>query len=98
MSTPPGSATPLEIFKQRQGPASEELLGRVKDQSKRRAAIKKALKDAPMTVPALAEATGIAAADVLWTLTAMRKYGLAVEVGVEGDYPTYALPEKEVKR
>jgi len=91
-------STPLEVFKQRQGPASEELLGRVKDQSKRKAAIRKALKDAPMTVPALAEATGLGAADVLWTLTAMRKYGLAIEVGVEGDYPSYALPEKEVKR
>jgi predicted transcriptional regulator len=86
------------MFKERQGPASEELLGRVKDQSRRKAAIKKALKDGPMTVPALAEATGIAAADVLWSLTAMRKYGLAVEEGVEGDYPRYALPEKEVKR
>jgi len=91
-------STPLEVFKQRQGPASEELLGRVKDESKRKAAIRKALKDAPMTVPALAEATGLGAADVLWTLTAMRKYGLAIEVGVEGDYPSYALPEKEVKR
>jgi hypothetical protein len=35
---------------------------------------------------------------VLWTLTAMRKYGQAVEDGVDGDYPRYALPEKEVKR
>ena len=98
MSRGNGSATPLEIFKQRQGPASEELLGRVKDQSKRKAAIKKALKDGPMTVPALAEATGFPAAEVLWSVTAMRKYGLAVEEGVEGDYPRYALPEKEVKR
>ena len=98
MSKGNGSATPLEIFKQRQGPASEELLGRVKDQSKRKAAIRKALKDGPMTVPALAEATGFAAADVLWSVTAMRKYGLAIEEGVEGDYPRYALPEKEVKR
>ena len=36
--------------------------------------------------------------NVLWTLTAMRKYGQAVEDGVDGDYPRHALPEKEVKR
>ena len=46
----------------------------------------------------MAQATGIEPGDVLWTLTAMRKYGQAVEDGVEGDYPRYALPEKEVKR
>ncbi len=90
--------TPLEIFKARQGAASDELLGRVKDLNKRRNAIKKALKDGPMTVPQLAAATELDPADVLWSLTAMRKYGLAVEHGVDGDYPTYALPEKEVKR
>ncbi len=93
-----GAATPLEVFKQRQGPASDELLGRVKDQNKRKVAIKKALKDGPMTVPEVAQATGFSAADVLWSLTAMRKYGLAVEEGVDGDYPKYALPEKELKR
>ena len=51
-----------------------------------------------MTVPAIAEATGFAPRDVLWSLTAMRKYGSAVEAGIDGDYPTYELPEKEVKR
>ncbi len=98
MSEQKGTATPLEIFKQRQGGASEELLAQVKAGNKRKSAIKKALKDGPLTVPQLAEATGLDAADVLWSLTAMRKYGLAVEDGVDGDYPKYGLPEKEVKR
>ena len=98
MSGQDGKATPLEIFKERQGGASDELLGRIKSLNKRKAAIKKALKEGPMTVPDLAQATGFEAADVLWSLTAMRKYGLAVEDGVDGDYPKYALPEKEVKR
>ena len=90
--------TALDVFKERQGPASEELLEYVKATNKRKAAVKKALKDGPMTVPEVAEATGFEARDVLWTLTAMRKYGQAVEDGVDGDYPRYALPEKEVKR
>ena len=93
-----GAATPLQVFKQRHGPASEELLAWVKQANQRKAAIKKALKDGPMTVPQVAEATGLAPADVLWSLTAMRKYGQATEAGTDGDYPTYALPEKEVKR
>lgn len=93
-----GAVTPLEIFKQRHGPASEALLDYVKVANKRKAAIKKILKDGPMTVPQVAQATGIEPGDVLWTLTAMRKYGQAVEDGVDGDYPRYALPEKEVKR
>ena len=98
MSRTNGAATPLEIFKQRQGPASDELLGYVKATNKRKAAVKKALKEGPLTVPQVAETTGLEPRDVLWTLTAMRKYGQAVEDGVDGDYPRYALPEKEVKR
>jgi len=98
MSDAKAAPTPLEIFKQRQGPASEELLSQVKAGNKRKAAIKKALKDAPMTVPRIAEATGFEPRDVLWSLTAMRKYGSAVEAGTDGDYPTYELPEKEVER
>jgi len=93
-----GSPTALDIFKERKGPATAELLASVKGFNKRKAAIKKALKDGPMTVPELAQATELDPADVLWTITAMRKYGFAVEDGVDGDYPKYALPEKEVKR
>ena len=98
MSRTDGTATPLEVFKERQGPASEELLEHVKATNKRKAAIRKALKGGPLTVPQVAEATGLESRHVLWSLTAMRKYGQAVEDGVDGDYPRYALPEKEVKR
>lgn len=98
MSKQNGSPTALDIFKERKGPASDELKASVKTFNKRKAAIKKALKDGPKTVPELAEATELDAADVLWTITGMRKYGFAVEGGVDGDYPQYALPEKEVKR
>lgn len=98
MSKQNGAPTALDIFKERKGPASDELKASVKVFNKRKAAIKKALKDGPKTVPELAEATELDAADVLWTITGMRKYGFAVEDGVDGDYPKYALPEKEVKR
>ena len=92
------AAMPLDIFKARQGPASDELLAYVKATNKRKAAVKKALKEGPLTVPEVAEVTGFEPRDVLWTLTAMRKYGQAVEDGVDGDYPRYTLPQKELKR
>ena len=98
MSEAKAGPTPLELFKQRQGPASDALLGQVRARNKRKAAIKKTLKDGPMTVPQIAAATGFEPGDVLWSLTAMRKYGSAIEAGTDGDYPTYGLPEKEVKR
>ncbi len=43
------------------------------------------------TVPAVAGATGISPAEVLWHVAGMRKYGLLEEVGMDGDYPTYRL-------
>lgn len=98
MSRSDGTVKPLDLFKQRQGPASETLLAYVKATTKRKAAVRKALQAGPLTVPQVAEVTGLEPHDVLWTLTAMRKYGQAVEEGVEGDYPRYALPEREVKR
>jgi hypothetical protein len=93
-----GSSEALARFKERHGPASEELLAWVKESAKRKAAIKKALADGPRTVPELAAATGIGTADVLWLVTAMRKYGLLAEHSVAGDYVRFCLPEKEVRR
>lgn len=63
---------------------------------KRTAQIKKmkgALTDAegPMTIPELAGATGIAGPDVLWCVTAMKKYGLIGERDNDGGYFRYAL-------
>lgn len=56
--------------------------------------ITKALKEQPRTVPEVAEATGIPSHEVLWWLATMRKYGLAAEAGMQGDYPLYQLAEE----
>ena len=65
------------------------------ERNKRRQATRKrvrvALAAGPTTVPALAAATGLPARDVLWHVAAMRKYGELEEVGMEGEYCTYAL-------
>ncbi len=56
--------------------------------------IKEQLAGGPRTVPQLAQATGLEPHQVLWYVTAMRKYGLAVEGDKEGDYFQYALADK----
>jgi len=92
------TADATRLFKELHGPASDELLARVRLLNKRKSAIKKVLAAGPMTVPEVAAALDIDPADALWSLTAMRKYGLAAEDSVEGDYVRFALPITEVKR
>lgn len=43
------------------------------------------------TVPQLAERVGVAAHEVLWHVTGMRKYGEVRELGEDGENPLYAL-------
>ena len=56
-----------------------------------RAAICQRLAAGPGSVPDIAAAIGAPPHEVLWHLTAMRKYGQAGEVGQENGYPHYAL-------
>ena len=55
--------------------------------------VKSALAEGPVTVPAVALAAEIETDTALWHITAMKKYGLAVEDGMDGDWPLYRLPE-----
>jgi DNA-directed RNA polymerase specialized sigma subunit len=61
----------------------------IKAQNKRISAIKAQLKDEPRTVPELAAALGMNTADVLITVSALRKYGLVLEDAKDGDYFKY---------
>jgi predicted transcriptional regulator len=54
------------------------------------------LRSGPKIVPEVAAATGLPAHDVLWHITAMKKYDLVVEVGQCGEYYQYAMA-KEAK-
>jgi len=47
----------------------------------------------PMTVPELAEATGLSATDVLWCVTAMKKYGIVGEHNGDDGYYRYGLED-----
>lgn len=69
---------------------AQELL---KEQQSVRRTLKKAMKAGPMTVPQIAEAAGMPADQVLWHVTAMKKYDLVSEVGQDGEYYLYALAD-----
>jgi len=73
---------------------AQELL---KEQNAIRKQIRQALKDAPKTVPDVAEETGLPSVQVLWHITAMKKYDLVIEGEMDGEYFQYALV-KETKR
>lgn len=56
-----------------------------------------ATREAAKTVPEIAVITGIAPHEVLWHVTAMKKYDRIMENGMCGDYYLYQVSE-EVKR
>jgi predicted Rossmann fold nucleotide-binding protein DprA/Smf involved in DNA uptake len=69
----------------------------LKEQKAIRGQICKAMRDAPKTVPEVAESTGLPADQVLWHITAMRKYDLVAEAGMCGEYYTYQLVQESKK-
>jgi predicted transcriptional regulator len=62
-----------------------------KEQKAIRRQITQAMREAPKTVPEVAEATNLPADQVLWHIIAMKKYGLVDEVGMCGEYYQYQL-------
>lgn len=91
MTAATGDRAGLQVLKDRRGPLPKELLDRVRTQNAAKTAIRRALRDGPLTVPEIAEAAGLGTKEVLWYVTAMRKYGQLVEDSQDGDYMRYAL-------
>ena len=69
----------------------------LKEQKVIRRQICQAMRDAPKTVPEVAEATGLPANEVLWHITAMKKYDLVVETGMCGEYYLYQVAKESSK-
>lgn len=65
----------------------------LKEQKALRRQICQSIREEPKAVPELAEITGIPADQVLWHVTAMKKYGLIVENGMCGEYYLYQMAE-----
>jgi predicted transcriptional regulator len=68
---------------------------RMKTQKKAIKAIKDQLENHALTVPEIAAATGAAAAETLWYIAALKKYGLVIEAEKDGSYFKYALSGKQ---
>jgi predicted transcriptional regulator len=66
-----------------------------KEQRRIQQEICKIIRDTPKTVPDVAKDSGLPTHEVLWHLTAMKKYGIVVETGMCGDYPLYQKVEEK---
>lgn len=66
----------------------------LKEQRAIRKQLKKALADGPKTVPEIADIVDLPTGEVLWHVTAMKKYDLLVEGDMDGEYYQYALAEE----
>jgi hypothetical protein len=64
---------------------------RMKVQRQALKAIKEHLHDAELTVPEMAAATGLPAAEVLWHVATLKKYGEVLEGAKDGSYYRYKL-------
>jgi predicted Rossmann fold nucleotide-binding protein DprA/Smf involved in DNA uptake len=69
----------------------------LKEQKAIRRQICQAMRGAPKTVPEVATTAGLPADQVLWHIIALKKYDLAVETGMCGEYYLYQLAEEAKK-
>ena len=84
----------LKELREKYKTSVEETRELLKSQQTVRREIQKVIVDEPKTGPQTAEETGLPAADVLWHLMAMKKYGLVVESEMQGEYYTYQLAKE----
>jgi len=66
---------------------------RLKEQRKAVKAIKEHLGGVELTVPEIAEATGLPASEVLWYVASLKKYGEILEGPKDSGYYRYRLGE-----
>jgi predicted transcriptional regulator len=90
----PSRAEVLKALRQKHADTVEETREALKNQQQVRRMINEQLKDEAKTVPATAEAIGLPASEVLWHVMAMKKYGLIVETGLDGEYYTYQVAKE----
>ena len=53
------------------------------------------MRQEPKAIPDIAELTGIPADQILWHVTAMKKFGLVIETGMCGEYYLYQRIEEK---
>ena len=73
---------------------TQELL---KNQKKIRREISQAIRGEPKTVPEIAQEIDLPTHEILWNLTALKKYGSISEAGMSGEYLLYTNAEEKDK-
>jgi predicted transcriptional regulator len=66
----------------------------LKEQQSVRKRIQAEISDQARSVPDVAQVIGLPAAQVLWHLMAMKKYGLIQESGMDGQYYLYEIAKE----
>ena len=85
----------LKALRKERGETLAKAKSLLKVRSKMMREVKKCISGEAKTVPEMAEETGLAPSAVLWCVSALRKYGMAVEGEQDGDYFKYeAVVEK----
>jgi predicted transcriptional regulator len=87
-------ATLLKRLREEHQETVERTRTLLKAQQEARRAICQAMRNGAETVPDIAAASGQASDQVLWHITAMKKYDLVTETGKDGDYYRYALVQE----
>ena len=67
----------------------------IKEQNRLVKIIKEQLKDSPKTVPEISQATDLPTWEVMWYVTALKKYGVVEEGEQDGSYFKYQLVTKD---
>jgi predicted transcriptional regulator len=81
----------LKRLREERADTIETTRGHLKEQKATRKDIYQAMRQGAATVPEIAAASGLPAYQVLWHVTAMKKYDLVIEVGQCGEYYQYKL-------
>jgi len=92
MSMPAKAPSRAEILKglrERHADTVAHAQALFKEQRRIQQEICKLIREQPKTVPEISAAIGLPTHQVLWHLTAMKKYGSVAENGMCGDYPLY---------
>ena len=83
----------MKKLRESRKPTIKVTSARVKENRKAVKAIKDQLRDEARTVPEIAEATGLASAEVLWFIATLKKYGDIFEGDKDGGYFRYHLAD-----
>jgi predicted transcriptional regulator len=84
----------LKELREQHADTIEHIRERLKAQKALRRQICAVMEEGPKTIPEIAEASELPSHEVLWHVTAMKKYDLVVEVGQSGEYYQYAMAEE----